>query len=144
MEYHILILPLAAGFLAQVIKFFIKSNKQKIKLKNMIAYSGMPSGHSAITISLVTIVGLEEGLSSPLFALSVILALIVIRDALGIRKYLGQHGKVLNILVKDLEDDKLVDEQYPHLLENIGHTPIQVVAGSILGIIVSYIGFLIL
>ena len=85
----------------------------------MLAYSGMPSGHSAITISLLTIVGLEEGLSSPLFAMSAILALIVIRDALGIRKYLGQHGKVLNILVKDLEDDKLVDEQYPHLLENI-------------------------
>ena len=144
MGYHILILPLAAGFIAQVIKFFIKSNKQKIKLKNMIAYSGMPSGHSAITISLLTIVGLEEGLASPLFALSAILALIVIRDALGIRKYLGQHGKVLNILVKDLEDDKLVDEQYPHLLENIGHTPIQVVAGSILGFVVSYIGFLIL
>ena len=144
MEYHILILPLAAGFIAQIIKFFIKSNKQKIRLKNMIAYSGMPSGHSAITISLLTIVGLEEGLSSPLFALSAILALIVIRDALGIRKYLGQHGKVLNILVKDLEDDKLVDEQYPHLLENIGHTPIQVVAGSILGFTVSYVGFLIL
>ena len=144
MEYHILILPLVAGFIAQIIKFFIKSNKQKIKLKNMIAYSGMPSGHSAITISLVTIVGLEEGLASPLFALSVILALIVIRDALGIRKYLGQHGKVLNILVKDLEDDKLVDEQYPHLLENIGHTPIQVVAGSVLGFAVSYIGFIVL
>ena len=144
MGYHILILPLVAGFIAQIIKFFIKSNKQKIKLKNMIAYSGMPSGHSAITISLLTIVGLEEGLASPLFALSAILALIVIRDALGIRKYLGQHGKVLNILVKDLEDDKLVDEQYPHLLENIGHTPIQVVAGSILGFVVSYIGFLIL
>lgn len=144
MGYHILILPLAAGFIAQIIKFFIKSNKQTIRLKNMIAYSGMPSGHSAITISLLTIVGLEEGLASPLFAMSAILALIVIRDALGIRKYLGQHGKVLNILVKDLEDDKLVDEQYPHLLENIGHTPIQVVAGSILGFLVSYTGYLVL
>ncbi|MDA3840690.1 MAG: divergent PAP2 family protein [Patescibacteria group bacterium] len=142
MGYHILILPLAAGFVAQVIKFFIKSNKQKVKLRNMVAYSGMPSGHSAITISLVTIVGLEAGLASPFFAISVILALIVIRDALGIRKYLGQHGRVLNILVKDLEDDKLVDEQYPHLLENIGHTPMQVLAGSILGFTVSYIGFL--
>jgi len=142
MGYHILILPLVAGFTAQLIKFFIKSNKQKIKLKSMLAYSGMPSGHSAITISLATIIGLEEGWHSPLFSISVILALIVIRDALGIRKYLGQHGRVLNILVKDLEDDKLVDEQYPHLLENIGHTPMQVVAGSILGFTISYIGFL--
>lgn len=143
MDYYILILPLAAGFTAQVIKFFIKSNKQKFKLKSLVAYSGMPSGHSAITISLATIVGLEEGIASPLFAVSVIFALIVIRDALGIRKYLGQHGQVLNILVKDLEDDKLVDEEYPHLIENIGHTPLQVLAGSILGFAVSYIGFLI-
>lgn len=142
MEYYIIGLPLLAGLLAQFIKFFIKSNKQKFKLKSFVAYSGMPSGHSAITISLATIVGLEEGFSSPLFSISVILALIVIRDALGIRKYLGQHGRVLNILVKDLEDDKLVDENYPHLLENIGHTPAQVIAGSILGFAVSYIGFL--
>ncbi len=141
---HILILPIIAGALAQIIKLFIKSNKQKFRLKSMLAYSGMPSGHSAITISLVTIVGLEEGLSSPLFAVSVILALIVIRDALGIRRYLGQHGRVLNILVKDLEDDKLVDESYPHLLENIGHTPAQVLAGSSLGFAVSLIGFFIL
>lgn len=142
MGYYILILPLVAGLSAQVIKFFIKSNKQKFKLKSLVAYSGMPSGHSAITISLATVVGLEEGIASPLFAVSVIFALIVIRDALGIRKYLGQHGQVLNILLKDLEDDKLVDEEYPHLIENIGHTPLQVLAGSILGFAVSYIGFL--
>lgn len=141
---HILILPIIAGALAQIIKLFIKSNKQKFRLKSMLAYSGMPSGHSAITISLVTIVGLEEGWHSPLFAISTILALIVIRDALGIRRYLGQHGRVLNILVKDLEDDKLVDESYPHLLENIGHTPVQVLAGSFLGFTVSLIGFFIL
>ncbi|PLX21915.1 hypothetical protein C0584_01090 [Candidatus Parcubacteria bacterium] len=141
MIYSILFFPLFAGILAQIIKFFIRSNKQKFKLRNMIAYSGMPSGHSAITISLATIIGLEEGWHSPLFAISAILALIVIRDALGIRKYLGQHGRVLNILVKDLEEDKVIDEHYPHLLENIGHTPIQVVAGSILGFLVSILGF---
>jgi acid phosphatase family membrane protein YuiD len=142
--YHILILPLIAGFIAQAIKLFTKSSDGKFNVKNFFAYSGMPSGHSAIVVSLATIVGLEEGFSSPFFALSFIFALIVVRDALGIRSYLGQHGKILNILVKDLSNDKVLDEQYPHLIEKIGHTPAQVIAGGLLGFFISLIGFLIL
>ena len=141
MTYHIIILPLFAGIFAQLIKFFIKSNKQKFKLKNIVAYSGMPSGHSAMTISLATIIGLEEGWHSPVFALSLVFAVIVIRDALGIRRYLGQHGKIINILVKDLSEDDMVDETYPHLLENIGHTPYQVLVGSLIGLMISLFGF---
>jgi len=144
MTYYIILFPVISGLLAQIIKFFIKSNKKKFHFKSLLDYSGMPSGHSAITISLTTIIALEEGLNSSLFALSAIFALVVIRDALGIRKYLGQHGKVLNILVKDLEEDEMIDETYPNLLENIGHTPSQVLVGSIIGFLVSLIGFSIL
>lgn len=139
--YLPLILPLAAGLIAQIIKFFIGSNRREFALKNLLAYSGMPSGHSAIVVSLATIIGLEQGLASPLFAVCAVLTIIVIRDALGLRRYLGQHGKVLNILVRDLSDDKVLDERYPHLLERIGHTPAQVLAGTLLGLAVSIIGF---
>ena len=139
--YQILLLPILAGFIAQVIKFLIKSNKQKFNFKNLLAYSGMPSGHSALIISLATITGLSQGFQSPIFAVSAVLSIIVIRDALGIRRYLGQHGRVLNALVKDLDDDKVLDEKYPRLLEKIGHTPAQVVAGSLIGFFVSLIGF---
>ena len=103
----------------------------------------MPSGHSAMVSSLAAITGLEFGLASPLFAISFIFALIVIRDALGIRQYLGQHGKVLNILVKDLRDDQMLDEDYPRLLEKIGHTPAQVAVGAAIGILISAIGYMI-
>jgi uncharacterized protein len=144
MFYHILLLPIISGAVAQIIKFFIKSNHTKIGMSNLLAYSGMPSGHSAMVVSLATIIGLEEGFKSSLFALSIILAIIVIRDALGIRRYLGQHGRILNILVKDLEDDMVLDSKYPHLLERIGHTPMQVLAGSILGFSISLIGHFIL
>ncbi len=137
----ILILPLIAGLLAQTIKFAIRSNQIKINLKNITAYSGMPSGHSAIVVSLTAIILLEEGFNSPLFAISAILATIVIRDALGIRQYLGQHGKILNILIKDLGNDEVLDQKYPELLERIGHTPIQVIAGSALGLAVAIIGY---
>lgn len=143
-SYEILILPLLAGVLAQLCKFLIKSNRQKWNFKNITAYSGMPSGHSAMVVSLASIIGLIEGTNSALFAMSVILAIIVIRDALGIRRYLGQHGKTLNILVNDLKDDEVLDAKYPHLLEKIGHTPLQVLAGSLLGFMVSLAGYYLL
>lgn len=139
--YLILLAPIVAGATAQIIKFVIRSNKQKFSFKNFLAYSGMPSGHSAMVVSLAAIIGLESGVNSTLFAISVILAIIVIRDALGIRRYLGQHGKIINILVKDLKDDEVLDEHYPHLLERIGHTPAQVVAGSLLGFVISLLVF---
>lgn len=138
---HALLLPIISGLLAQIIKFLLEKNKLKLNFKNLLAYSGMPSGHSAMVVSLSTIVGLEIGVSSPLFAVSVILMIIVIRDAVGIRQYLGEHGKTLNILVNDLKDDNVLEKKYPHLLEKIGHTPSQVLAGSILGFLVSLIGF---
>ncbi len=144
MNYEILILPIVAGLIAQISKFFIKNNQQKFSYKNIFAYSGMPSGHSAIVVSLATIIGLIEGIKSPLFAISIILAIIVIRDAIGIRRYLGQHGRTLNVLVKDLQDDDVLEENYPYLLEKIGHTPIQVLIGSIIGLFTSIVGYFIL
>ena len=139
--YKILILPLVAGIVSQIIKFFIRGNKQKVELKNLLAYSGMPSGHSAMVISLLTIIGLNEGWHSPLFAFSFVFAIIIIRDALGLRKYLGEHGKMLNILVKDLKDDNVLEYKYPHLLEKIGHTPLQVLAGILIGFFISLFGY---
>jgi acid phosphatase family membrane protein YuiD len=138
--YQILILPLSAGLISQLIKFFIKSNRLSVKFDSLFAYSGMPSGHTAITVALATIIGLKLGLSSPLFAISLVLAILVIRDAVGLRRYLGEHGKILNILVKDLKDDRVLDEHYPHLLERIGHSPAQVAAGGAIGLLVSLIG----
>ncbi len=142
--YQIILLPIISGLIAQFIKMFIRQNKLTISLKNISAYSGMPSGHAAIVSSLATIIGLNEGFDSALFAIALILALLVIRDAIGIRRYLGEHGRILNILVKDLDEDKMLDEKYPHLLERIGHTPWQILAGSALGILISVCGHLLL
>lgn len=142
--YEIILLPLLEGLIAQFIKFFISSNHLKASLVSLTSYSGMPSGHSAIMISLATIIGLREGLDSSIFAICLIVAMITIRDAIGLRQYLGQHGKTLNRLVKDLDDDKMLDNTYPHLLEKIGHTPLQVLIGGIIGFLVSLVGFLVL
>jgi uncharacterized protein len=138
-----LILPLFALVIAQTAKLFIKSNYKKASFKVIASYSGMPSGHSALVTALTTIIGLKLGIYSPVFAISFVLMIIVIRDAVGIRSYLGEHGKILNELIKDLkeEPDKPLDNSYPHLLEKIGHTPAQAMVGILIGFAVSLLGF---
>ncbi|MDP3900274.1 MAG: divergent PAP2 family protein [bacterium] len=139
--YIIIILPLTATFLAQALKFFIKSNQKKFNLRSAFSYSGMPSGHSALVISLAVIMGLETGWDSPLFSFTAIYAFLVIRDALGLRRFIGRHSTIINKLVKDLGDDDVLEENYPKLIENIGHTIPQVVVGGLIGAVVSIVGY---
>jgi len=141
--YQIILLPLVAGLISQLAKFFISSNRLELKLSNLTAYSGMPSGHSAMVISLVTTIGLVEGINTPFFAIAFILAALVIRDAVGLRRYLGEHGRIINGLVKELGSEHLLDKNYPRLLEKIGHTPAQVLVGGLIGLFVSLLGFFI-
>jgi uncharacterized protein len=141
--YQILITTLVAGLIAQLSKLLVASNGMKFNWHSLSSYSGMPSSHAAFVVSLTTIVGLTENFTTPLFAVCFIFSLLVIRDALGIRRYLGQHGEIINILVKDLKEDRMLDEVYPKLLEKIGHTPAQIVAGSLIGLFISLASFLI-
>ncbi|MDO8592237.1 MAG: divergent PAP2 family protein [bacterium] len=110
---RILITALAAGLIAQLSKFFVKSNNVKLKWHYLWSYSGMPSSHAAITTALTASVGLSQGADSPLFAVSLIFTLLVIRDAVGLRRYLG-----------------------------IGHTWPQILAGCLVGLLISLIGYL--
>lgn len=139
--YLYLLCPIIAFIIAQGLKIIIHSFHHKVTWRDIFAYSDMPSGHTAVVIALVTILGLELGLSSPLFSIALVFAMIVIVDAIGLRNYLGQHGKTLNILVKDLKDDEFLDHTYPKLLERIGHTPLQVVIGLLIGASTSLIGY---
>lgn len=136
----ILLIPLIAAAIAQFGKVLIRQNRQKLTLSVLWAYSGMPSGHAAVTIALTTIIGLEKGLDYPGFAIALVFTLLVLRDAVGLRRQLGNQGSVLNELVDDLDDDNYLDKRYPRLLERIGHTPLQIAAGSLLGLLVAVIG----
>ncbi len=141
-EYLTIICPIIAFSIAQGTKVLIRSIKGGLRLRDLFAYSDMPSGHTAVVVSLVSIIAFRHGLNSGLFAISFVFAMIVIVDAIGLRNYLGQHGKTLNILVKDLKDDEFLDFSYPKLLERIGHTPLQVLVGAIVGFLTSLIGYL--
>ncbi len=140
--YIFLITPIVAFTLAQGTKVFIKSFKKKVTWHDIFAYSDMPSGHTSVVTSITAIIGLKLGLSSPIFAVAFVFATIVMVDAIGLRNYLGQHGKTLNILVKDLKEDDFLDNSYPKLLEKIGHTPLQVLVGATVGILTSVVSSL--
>jgi acid phosphatase family membrane protein YuiD len=141
MPFIYIIVPLVAVFIAQVSKFLIPKNHLKPSIKNLLAYSGMPSSHAAVTISLMTIIGLTQGLASPLFSLATLVTFLALRDAMGIRQYIGKQGKVINELVEDLNEDRYLDDRYPQLIEKVGHTPTQIVVGALIGFFVAIVCF---
>ncbi|WP_110113750.1 divergent PAP2 family protein [Bacillus sp. CGMCC 1.16541] len=140
---------LLAIVFAQVVKVpieFIATRKANWGL--VFSTGGMPSSHSAAVTSLTTGIGLVEGLSSPLFAISTIFAVIVMFDATGVRRHAGEQATVLNQLVEDfnrvVEEAKMWPtqeerEKQEKLKELLGHQPIEVFFGAITGIIVAFL-----
>lgn len=96
---------------------------------------GMPSSHSAMTCAMMMVIGFTEGFASPLFALAFCFSGVVMYDAAGVRRSTGKNAAVINRLIEQLIKDGLnFDEE--NLKELVGHTPIQVMAGALLGIFI--------
>jgi len=132
----ILIASLASGILTQLYKFIRDSAKGRINWSTLNTYGGMPSAHTAFVAALTTAVGISEGIDSAIFAVSFILSAIIVRDAIGFRRYLGTHGRVINMLVRELPDGE--DLKYPlQLKERVGHTPLEAFVGALVGIIIT-------
>jgi acid phosphatase family membrane protein YuiD len=136
-DYIFLSIPLIVAIIVQIIKGVIDVLKGRFTWKNYTGYGGMPSGHTALVVSLATVVGLAEGLTSPTFALCLILTILIVRDALGFRRYMADHSKAINELIKDLPDE--LEYKYKIQEERIGHSPAEVTVGAVLAVILSYI-----
>lgn len=124
---------------AQVLKVFIYAIINKTwDFSRLFGDGGMPSGHSATVSSLAAISALTYGFGSFEFAISSILAIIVCHDAMGVRLEAGKHAKLLNILVDSFE--KFSKNELPEVVlkEFVGHTPLQVISGIILGILCAF------
>lgn len=135
-----LLLCLIAWFAAQVIKLMITLLREKRLDVGRLVFGlgGMPSSHSAVVCCLATTIGMHEGFGTPLFALACILAFIVMVDAAGVRLETGRQAALLNQIVGELiKTGRLHDQKA--LRELIGHTPVQVVAGAILGVLIAVI-----
>lgn len=111
----------------------------KIRLGLLFADGGMPSAHSSIVASLCCAVGLSQGFDSAIFALSAIFAMVVLRDAVGVRRYVGVHAVTLNKVCDAINDTIGFELFSKDLNESQGHTPLQVAAGCFTGIAVAVI-----
>ena len=133
---NILWVSLLAWFIAQFLKVIITFilNK-KFDIRRFIGAGGMPSSHSALVVSLATSVGRFEGYDSPMFALALTFSLIVMYDAAGVRRAAGKQAAVLNEILEQIHTSRSVSEE--KLKELLGHTPIEVIAGAILGFLIS-------
>ena len=129
-----------AWFIAQLIKVLTVLIKyKKFDFRRFVGAGGMPSSHSALIMSITTAAGEIEGYSSLTFAFCLVVALIVMYDAAGVRRAAGKQAKVLNRVLEEMENNDLKFEE--RLKELLGHTPIEVFAGAVLGIVIGLLKF---
>lgn len=129
-----IVIPFFLWLSIQIIKFITDLIKnKKVNFKRLLGAGGMPSSHSAVVTSLAVCIGKNYGFDSGIFALSVIMALVVMYDAAGIRRAAGKQARILN---KIMENPELTTvEVQEKLIEALGHTPVQVFVGAIIGIV---------
>lgn len=139
-KYKYIIVPFITIMLTQIIKFIIESIQNKRLSWNRLfnGSGGMPSSHNAFVFSLTTLIGIKEGISSPIFAISLIFSLIVMYDSMGLRMETENQAITINKLVDNLikGDTK---KSYNILKEEIGHKPFEVICGIIFGILMGII-----
>ena len=125
---------------AQVLKTIIHMilTKQFVA-ERMVGSGGMPSSHSATVCALATATGMECGAGSPEFAITIMLAIIVMYDAMGVRRETGKQGRVLNEMLEIFTNMGKEISPEKRLKEFVGHTPLQVLMGAILGIAIAVI-----
>ncbi|KAJ9182623.1 hypothetical protein P3X46_006598 [Hevea brasiliensis] len=135
--------PLLSAFLAfalaQFLKLFTTWFKEKRwDSRRMLGSGGMPSSHTATVTALAVAIGLQEGTGAPTFAIALVLACVVMYDATGVRLHAGRQAELLNQIVCELPPDHPVSNVRP-LRDSLGHTPLQVAAGAVLGSIVAFL-----
>lgn len=136
LQNQVLIAGLIAWLLAQIIKLpldYFRTRKWNWAL--MLTTGGMPSSHSSLMTATVFAIGLYNGFDDPLFALGVAVTMIVTYDAAGVRRQAGIHAQRINVLFGELLHGHPISEK--DLREVLGHTPLEVVGGILLGLIVA-------
>jgi len=132
-DNRVLIVSFLAWEIAQVSKIIYELiRERRLVLSRIVSSGGMPSSHSALVTALATAVGRVSGVQSPLFAVAVVLASIVMYDAAGVRRAVSIQARILNQMIDEAFQGKPFAEK--RLRELIGHSPIQVLVGALLGV----------
>ncbi|MDR2541952.1 MAG: divergent PAP2 family protein [Treponema sp.] len=133
-------------FIAQALKMIIyllnRKNRKKLNALEILLWrtGGMPSSHSAVVCALVTATGIEHRIYSTYFIFSLVFAMVTLRDALGVRRAAGLQARALNNLGKQVA--KMTDQEYRSVKEIQGHTPMEVLIGCCLGILITVVFYL--
>lgn len=136
MDYSYIIIPLIVVISSQILKLVTDGVKGNLTPKDMlISYGGMPSSHTAFSVSITTLLGLRLGIDSPVFAVAFVFMILVVRDAVSFRTILSSYGQIFNKLRNQLpaEDQK----NLPPLRERMGHSIYEVFGGAVLGILLT-------
>lgn len=129
---HVLLACFWAWLIAQILKVPMDILLHgKLDFKRLIQSGGMPSSHSALVVALAVSVGREAGWESALFAIAAVVAGVVMYDAAGVRRAAGKQAEVINQMISDIYHGTQITEE--RLKELIGHTPIEVLMGALLG-----------
>mmetsp|Transcript_22239 Transcript_22239/g.56975 ORF Transcript_22239/g.56975 Transcript_22239/m.56975 type:complete len:190 (+) Transcript_22239:310-879(+) len=124
---------------AQITKVFTHWYKEgRWDLSRLTGSGGMPSSHSALVLGLTAAVGVSSGTDSEIFAMCFVVSLVVMYDACGVRLQAGRHAGVLNQIISELPADHPVSDTRP-LRDTLGHTPLQVIVGGLVGMVVGYV-----
>jgi len=127
-----------AWFIAQATKLIVHlAWNRKLDFRYLVTAGGMPSAHSASAAALATAVGIQEGWTSALFAVAAAFAIVVMFDAQGVRRAASIQARILNQILDELFQGHPISEQ--RLKEFLGHTPVQVLIGAALGVVVAWL-----
>jgi acid phosphatase family membrane protein YuiD len=141
---EVLIIPLAAWAISQLLKFIVMLIKERqLDFSYLVVSGGMPSSHSAMVTALATSVAIINGFGSVTFGIATIFALIVMYDSAGVRQSVGQQAAVLNRIIRELRLHRPVAELERDLKEFMGHTSFQVIVGGLIGVLIAVIWFII-
>jgi acid phosphatase family membrane protein YuiD len=130
-----LITALIAWFMAQVLKPPVEYfRKGKWNWGYLLSSGGMPSSHSALMVGATTGIGLHDGFNTSIFAIAVAITMVVLYDAAGVRRQAGIHAQKINVVIEELLAGHPISDK--QLLEVLGHTPMEVSGGALLGVVV--------
>lgn len=133
--YAIILIPILVGGIVQITKYVFYTVRHGWDFRYIMTHGHMPSAHTGFIVSLVTSVGYYEGIDSAAFAVAMALAIIVIDDAARLRVYMGDQGRYLNMLVRQLN----IEEKLPRLKERMGHRISEVVVGAVYGAFLTFL-----
>ena len=142
LENKVLIAVLLGWLIAQILKIPTEYLRSRRWLWAMFfAPGGMPSSHTALMVSGTLAVGLYHGFDNPIFGMAVAITMIIAHDAAGVRRQAGMHAERINVLFEELLQGHMWDEN--ELKEVIGHTPLEVIGGIILGLIIATVQWMV-